>query len=216
MSLLQEHVEHRLKQALIEAEPVSGQRIEVVARQGRVTLRGKVHSYREKLSAQTIVAASPDVSSVNNLLEIEAVTLLTDQRLAHTIRRALAEKSGLTSQSILVEAIGGKVTLTGYAATELDRVLSSDITSGVAGVHETENLLFQNPDRAIANEEHCYTILAALKRVIGLEKADLQLGVVDESAQITGIVDQPWKKEVAETTIRRFKILKVANDLIAE
>ena len=72
MPMLDEHLEHHVSQLLLANEELSSQRIAVTVKDGKVTLAGRVQSFRRKLAAQEIVEADSNVTGVYNELAVES------------------------------------------------------------------------------------------------------------------------------------------------
>ena len=216
MSIENERLEHTVSQILRDAPDLSSNRIEVIADDGEVTLRGTVQSARRKLSAHEIAAAHPDVSAVINDLEIGQGTIVSDVAIAFNVTVGLTNDHRVHAQTICVDVLNGNVTLTGYVSSDTEKNVASDVSLGVSGVRAVENMLINNPDAVISNSEHAATISGEIERAIGLELDNFFLSVVDETAKIGGTVDEIWKKEEVEKIVRKHQILTVANSIVVK
>ena len=63
-------VKSRIEAAFRRSAEVDADKIQVEARDGQVTLRGKVHSWFERQEAVRTASAAPGVSKVENLISI--------------------------------------------------------------------------------------------------------------------------------------------------
>ena len=208
-----EHLELQIQQQLTACDELSSTPIDIKSNAGEITLSGEVHSFRRKLKAQEITSSCNGVSSVINDLVVTHTEPMSDADLAATVNKHLHQDERLTDQAIRVDARDSVVTLSGYAKTETGRAIAVDIAASIGGVLEVNNLMIVNPDRAVANLEHRHTILAAISGIIGMENEKLILCVVDETARVSGTVDDIWKKEAAEAAILEFGILNVCNEI---
>ena len=208
-----EHLELQIQQKLTACEELSSTPIDIRANAGEITLSGEVHSFRRKLKAQDIANSCTGARTVINDLVVTHTEPLDDTDLAANVNENLLEDDRLIDQAIRVDAHDSVVTLSGYVKTDAGRDAAVDVATSTGGVLEVKSLLIVNPDRAIANLEHCHTILAAISGIIGMEKEKLTLCVVDETARVSGTVDDIWKKEAAEAAILEFGILNVCNEI---
>jgi len=63
-------IEAKIKEALKRNAEVHARRIEVVAHEGLVTLRGTVHTLAERMAAERAAWAAPGVSHVEDLITV--------------------------------------------------------------------------------------------------------------------------------------------------
>lgn len=216
MKVLNEHLEHFVTQKLMVDPDFSSANIDVLAKDGKVKLTGTVSSFRRKLKAVSIAAECDGVSSVDNLLKVDSESNRSDRKIAAAIDDSLVLESGICQQVIRVDVRNGCVCVSGYVSSDQEKRLVEDAILGVRGVREVENMLLVNRNKVLANDEHCNAIRASLSRIIGMTDLDLKVTVIDETAQISGKVGRLWQKEAAETTVRRFGILNVCNDIYVE
>lgn len=216
MSMLDEHLEHHVSQLLLADDAISSQRITVVAKNGTVTLVGRVQSFRRKLAAQKIAEADTNVSVVYNELVVESTDGNSDVAIASKVNRKLDAATDLTGEAIRVDVKAGTVTLTGYVGTELKKLRSADISAAIDGVREVNNMLVVNPGQVAANQEHALTILESMSSIIGMENERVRVSVVDEMARLSGDVDSPWKKEKAEEVVGQYGVMHIANEIVVK
>ncbi|MFT5303410.1 MAG: osmotically-inducible protein OsmY [Mariniblastus sp.] len=209
-----EHLEHHVNQHLVKSRELSSTPIEVIAQDGDVTLRGTVQTFRRKLRAQEIAAVCTGVKTVLNELMVDPTCGLPDDSIAQEINRLLHNDNRLNHQTIRIDVVNGTVSLTGYVANAAEKQIAADIAASIEGAREIKNLMIANVDRVHANSEHCKTILASISGIIGMEHEQLVVAVIDETARVSGKVDSVWKKEAAESMIRKFGILEVCNSIV--
>lgn len=216
MTILNEHLEHRVNQNLLANSELSSQRIDVTADAGIVTLHGEVQSFKRKLTAQEVAMADENVREVRNELVVRTPSGHSEPFLAELVNRLIDNVEGLSNESILIASNGNKITISGYVSNDREKINVEDIARSVDGVQEVTNLLIVNPDEVFSNREHCEKIRASISEIIGLAHAELRLSVVNETARLSGWVNSLWMKEAAEAEARRFGILTLANDIVVQ
>ncbi|MEM9941244.1 MAG: BON domain-containing protein [Planctomycetota bacterium] len=214
--MLDEHIEFYTTQALINESGVSADRIEVESDSGKVTLRGEVQTFGRKLKAAETAKKCDGVESVINNLNVVPADPKSDLNIARSVNDSLASRANLKEHAIRVDVSNGVVTLSGYASNPQAKKKAEDLAVGIAGVREVSNFLVVNADRVLRNHELSVSILTSARRIIGMEDADIRLSVVDEMARLSGMVDEVWKKESAEDTVRSFGIIKICNDIAVQ
>ena len=213
MTMLNEHLELEIKQQFLANDDLSSQRIDVTANGGQITLSGRVQSFRRKLAAQELAAASEHVISVDNQLVVEAPVFKNDISIATDVNRLFDDAVNLTNESVRVRSKTQTVALTGYVNSELEKVFAADLAASVDGVAEVDNFLVVNPEQVLANREHCQKILDSIAGLIGMQNEKIRLSVVNETARLSGVVDAPWKAEIAEEVTGQYGIMNVLNEI---
>ena len=211
-------VDENLKE-LIEAElfsnrNLSAHKISVGVKAHQATLTGVVNSFREKLLACEIAYSFDEIRDVIDEMDVQSHGDLSDQEIELGIRNTFEASADVTSETIKISGHGGKITLSGYVATYLERMMADDLARGVAGVVSIENLLIVNLEEKVADEELCNAIKAAILRNMRLCKERITVAVCEGVVELNGEVDELWQKELAEQTVRRFDILHIDNDII--
>ncbi len=109
-----------LRDALVEVvttDPdLAAGHIDVVVKQGRVTLRGTVADFCERELARTVVSAAPGVRGVHNELVVVPHGDHTATSIAKAIIDALRRNRHVDLSAIDVAVDGGQVTLAGEVA----------------------------------------------------------------------------------------------------
>lgn len=206
-------------QRLIEAEllhnnRLSAHRIHVRVDGNQAVLSGQVKSHREKLLACQIALSFEEINDVIDDLEIQTITSLTDTEIELRIRQTLEASADVTAETIKISGHNGKVVLTGYVASFWERTVAGDLARGVEGVVSLENLLVVNREEKISDEELGNSIKAAFIREPELRDTNINIAVCDGIVELNGKVDKPWRRELAESIVRRFDILHIDNDII--
>lgn len=114
--------------------------IKTASKEGVVTLTGIVHDDSHKQLAQDTVAGLPGVKSVTNQIEVkESPPASSDTWLYLKVKSALAFHRSVSSYNTQVELKQGVVTLTGDAASQAQKELTTEYAQDVEGVKEVKN-----------------------------------------------------------------------------
>ncbi|HEV8656495.1 MAG TPA: BON domain-containing protein [Candidatus Limnocylindria bacterium] len=115
---------------------VPDEKIEVIVRDGVVTLKGAVDYWYEKSSAAASVRNIAGVSAINNHIAV-LPPKVSDHDIGTAIDKAIARRIPLAARNIKVQVEHGHVTLTGNVQFYGDRLQaerSAWTTEGVRGV----------------------------------------------------------------------------------
>ncbi len=125
--------------AAIASDPATaGYDIDVHVHNGKVTLRGLVHSWAEKSLAVDAASRVDGVTGVENQLAIEYKVDRSDSHIRQDIVERLQNDMRVDSELIGVEVKGGAVTLTGQVGSAAERALAY-ADAWVAGVTSVDN-----------------------------------------------------------------------------
>lgn len=126
--------------AAIERElPLTSDRIQVVVRDGVVTLEGSVEWNFQKEWAEKAVRKLPGIKSIANKIEVEPVVSPTD--LKRKIEDALVRSAQLDADRIKVEAKGSEVVLRGTVRSWAERQEAERAAWAAPGVAKVDNEL---------------------------------------------------------------------------
>jgi hyperosmotically inducible periplasmic protein len=136
----------KTKIALYADERVSGNAINVDARDGMVVLRGKVSSPEEKKAAEDIARRIEGVTQIKNNLEVVPSTEKKavnrkDDEIKKAVKDRLSADAGMKGSDVAVRADNGVVTLTGDARDLNARARASELARSVTGVKAVKNEL---------------------------------------------------------------------------
>lgn len=139
-------ISSKTKIALYGDDRVTGSSINVDAKGGVVTLRGKVASADEKKAAEEVAKGIDGVSSVKNSLQVVApgnrkAVDAKDDDLTKTVKSRLSKDTRLKGSSVDVRADKGVVTLTGEVKDLGASARASEVARGVPGVRSVKNEL---------------------------------------------------------------------------
>jgi osmotically-inducible protein OsmY len=115
--------------------------VEVVSREGVVTLKGTVKSYWEKLRAHLSAARVPGVVRVVDEIAVVPSQSYTDQQIADALTRTLERRLGEDISSIQVTVNNGSVTLRGSVTNAAALRSAQEVAEHTSGVAHVRNEL---------------------------------------------------------------------------
>lgn len=129
--------------------------LKVAVNDGKATLTGTVEEDVNKELAKAIALGVTGIKEVDNKIEVLADYKPTatgrgygdhvdDMTIASTVKSKLLWSKYNDSESIIVEAKAGKVTLNGTAGTSEDKELAGRLTKGTYGVKSVDNNIIVN------------------------------------------------------------------------
>jgi len=114
--------------------------IKTESKAGVVTLTGVVHDESHKQLAQDTVTGLPGVTSVTNQIEVkESPPANSDTWLYLKVKGALAVHRSVSAYNTQVVLKDGVVTLSGEAATQAQKDLTTEYAKDVDGIKEVKN-----------------------------------------------------------------------------
>jgi osmotically-inducible protein OsmY len=167
---------------------VDNEAIAVSADHGKITLRGTVGSFREKLEAKKAAERVYGVKSVENELEV---------RLLNGDKRDDAELRGDVLQALMLDSLvpktvdakvdDGVVTLTGSVDWQYERDEAEFVSGNVYGVFAVIDEIGLNPSPSAADVKQ--SIKQAFKRSAKLDADELTVTTSNGTATIAGVVN---------------------------
>ena len=119
---------------------VPDEKIEVIVRNGAVTLKGNVAYWYQKKAAADSIASLTGVAAVNNHISVVPPTL-SDSDVRSRIEKAIERRIPLAARHITVDVKDGYVTLTGNVPFYGDRLQAGKAAWIAEGVRDVENKL---------------------------------------------------------------------------
>jgi osmotically-inducible protein OsmY len=167
---------------------VDNEAIAVSADDGKVTLRGTVGSFREKLEAKKAAERVYGVKSVENQLEVKLLNgdKREDAELRGDVLQALMLDS-LVPKTVDAKVDDGLVTLTGTADWQYQRDEAEFITGNVFGVIAVIDDIGLKPSPSAQDVKH--SIKEAFKRNAKLDADELTVTTSNGTATIEGVVN---------------------------
>jgi hyperosmotically inducible protein len=120
--------------------------VNVDAKNGVVTLRGKVGTPDEKKAAEEVAKGIEGVTAVKNNLQVvpnsqKKAVDRKDDEIKKAVKDRLAKDARLKGSDVEVRSDSGVVTLTGDAKDLAARARASELARGVTGVKAVKNEL---------------------------------------------------------------------------
>ena len=167
---------------------VDNEAIAVSADDGKVTLRGTVGSYREKVEAKKAAERVYGVKSVENKLEVKVLNggKREDAELRGDVLQALMLDS-LVPKTVDAKVDDGLVTLTGTADWQYQRDEAEFVSGNVFGVIAVIDEIGLKPSPSASDVKH--SIKEAFKRNAKLDADDLTVTTSNGTATIEGVVN---------------------------
>ncbi|MGN6495668.1 MAG: BON domain-containing protein [Agriterribacter sp.] len=191
---IQNHIEEELKW-----DPaLHGARINVLVKNGIVTLSGEVDSYIQKISAEKDAKKIAGVRAIaeNIHLRVLPPVSITDATIAEAVVNALKWHSGVQEHKINITVEDGNVVLDGEVDWEYQRAYAEMAVANIAGVKSVRNLICLKPKykaRSIREQ-----IIAGLSRIAGIDPQKIAVEVVEKKVVLSGMVSSFAEKEQAE------------------
>ena len=184
--------------AELKWEPsIKADKIEVVVKDGVVTLCGHLGSYTERLKAEE---AATRVSGVKALVvdldvNLHIANQRTDAEIARSARNALDWMTTAVSNRVQIRVEGGCVTLTGAVDWQFQKVEAALAVRFLMGVTEVANLITIKPAMSLSAVQA--DIEAALVRRAKADAKKIQVSVSGSTITLTGTVDNWIERDTA-------------------
>ena len=117
--------------------PYSSEHIQVVVRNGLLTLEGEVEWKFQSERAEEAVRRTKGLKGVTNLIKLKPRA--TPSEVKQRIEEALKRSAEIDAQKITVEAVGGEVTLRGTVRSWLERREAEQAAWRAPGVTQVKN-----------------------------------------------------------------------------
>ncbi|WP_089093546.1 BON domain-containing protein [Nodularia sp. NIES-3585] len=165
--------------------------IGVTVDDAKVTLRGKVPSYRAKSIAEEDTKEIEGIIEVVNHLQVQypaSIPVPIDDEIASNVSNALTWDPDIDANKIDVSVIGGLITLRGTVDAYWKKFQVEDIGYGITGVIDIINELAVVPTKRPEDEEIARSIENALEHNTLVEAEDVNVVVENGRITLTGFV----------------------------
>jgi hyperosmotically inducible periplasmic protein len=134
-------IELSAKQSYVFKTYLQNDDIKIQSKDGAVTLTGIVSENFHKSLAQETLAGLPDVTSVDNRLEVKGAppTANSDAWLRDKVKVALLFHRSVSARATEVDVKDGIVTLRGDAASQAQKELTTEYAKDVEGIKDVKN-----------------------------------------------------------------------------
>jgi osmotically-inducible protein OsmY len=186
-------------EAEMDYEPsVHAAEIGVAAKDGIVTLTGRVQSYWEKLAAERAASRVSGVKAVVNELEIRLPSFSerTDEDIARAALNALDWSTSVPSDRIKVKVSKGWITLEGNVEWQYQKAAAEEAVRFLTGVKGVSNLIEVKPQVSTTLVKSA--IEAALKRSAEVDANRITVETHDDKVTLRGSVRSWFEREEAE------------------
>jgi osmotically-inducible protein OsmY len=186
-------------EAEMDYEPsVHAAEIGVAAKDGIVTLTGRVQSYWEKLAAERAASRVSGVKAVVNELEIRLPSFSerTDEDIARAALNALDWSISVPSDRIKVKVSKGWITLEGNVEWQYQKAAAEKAVRFLTGVNGVSNLIEVKPQ--VSTTVVKSAIEAALKRSAEVDANRITVETHGDKVTLRGSVRSWFEREEAE------------------
>jgi osmotically-inducible protein OsmY len=186
-------------EAEMDYEPsVHAAEIGVAAKDGIVTLTGRVQSYWEKLAAERAASRVSGVKAVVNELEIRLPSFSerTDEDIARAALNALDWSISVPSERIKVKVSKGWITLEGNVEWQYQKAAAEKAVRLLTGVKGVSNLIEVRPQ--VSTTVVKSAIEAALKRSAEVDANRITVETHGDKVTLRGSVRSWFEREEAE------------------
>jgi osmotically-inducible protein OsmY len=177
---------------------INAAEIGVAAKNGVITLSGRVPSYWEKIAAERAAARVSGVKAVANELEVRlpGSSERTDEDIAQAAVDSLTWSVLVPQDRIKVKVSKGWVTLEGKVDWQYQKSAAEKAVRKLYGVVGVSNLIEVKP--AVSKAEVKSSIEAALKRLAEVDANRIRVDTEDGKVVLSGSVRSWFEREEAE------------------
>ena len=190
--------------ALTADTRVKGNEIGVIAKDGAITLTGKVDSYAERLMAEQAAKHVKGVRAIAEEIEVELPDeqRVTDEGIAERIARLPPWTGSLRDTSVMAEVRSGFVTLTGTVDHPRHRTIAEKCVGELDGVVGIANLItIRERGSELKARDVVRQITRALHRHPNLEASNIRVSVTGSKVKLEGPVPTYPDREVVENVV---------------
>jgi len=186
--------------------------IDVIVRDGIVTLDGSIYNILARDRAVEIARSIKGVRSVVDLIEVKPIER-PDNEIKKDVETALVMDPAADSYEILVEVNDGRVILTGTVESYGEKELSARVAKGVKGVIAVENDITVN----FVSDRPDFEVQAEIERLLEAEvlidQRKINVAVNEGQVSLSGKVGSAVEKVHAETVSWVAGVRSINNEL---
>jgi osmotically-inducible protein OsmY len=194
---------------------INAAEIGVAAKEGIVTLSGRVQSYWEKVAAERAAERVSGVKAVVNELEVRlpGSSERTDEDIARAAVNALEWSVLVPANKLKVKVSKGWVMLEGSVDWQFQKTAAEKAVRKLIGVKGISNLVDVKP--RVSKAEVKAEIESALKRSAEVDADHIQVETEGDRVILKGTVHSWFEREEAEKAAWRSPGVRTVEDKIA-
>jgi osmotically-inducible protein OsmY len=186
----------KIQGLLVRDNNVDANNVEVITRDGEVTLAGVVANSFARDHIARVVADVKGVRRVVNRLDVSG-TPKTDEKLVEDLTWLLQNDPATAGLDITVHASDGQVTLSGTAASRQEKDLARLIAVGAYGVRSIENNIEVRPETRTADVT-AEEIRRRLRTHDDIDASNIVVEVEEGRVTLAGAVGSVFERNMAE------------------
>ena len=193
---------------------LSATEIGVAAKDGVVTLSGKVHNFSQKHTAEKAAHRVVGVKAVANDLEVHLLPEFkrNDTEIAHAVLNAFTWNVAVPEDKVQVDVEDGWVTLHGQVNWDFQRRAAEDAIRPLNGVRGVSNMIAVLPKTSVSDVRE--KIESALKRHAEIDSKRIQVSASDGKVTLRGSVRSWMERDDAERAAWAAPGVRQVEDLI--
>ena len=195
-----------------QVKDVSNQ-INVVAKEGIITLLGVVDSYGKKMACERAAQRVAGVKIVASDIEVDPVRRKTDSEIAEAVESALHWNSSINNDQVKILVNDGLVYLDGAVDWEYQRKLVQRSVENLIGVRGIVNNISINPKPFHAKDIK-ESITEVFKRNAIVDASSIVIETKGSTVTLRGIVRSWAEKKEAEKVVWAFPGVLMVNNQI--
>ena len=203
-----EDLEKDIRNRLIWDDRIDDTQIEIIAKNGKVTLRGCVTNYPEKILAEIETQMIPGVKSVVNEIEVkfpDSTGITTDKNVEEAMYCLLDAYSEIDSNDVNVSIHDGVVKLTGKVNTYWKKYKIEKLASQIIGVNSVENKISVIPDKMTSDQQILEFLQIAFRDSVHVDPTNINIKVDIGIVTLSGTISSMSEHDAILSITRSIK-----------
>jgi len=200
-----------VKDAMKHDERIHASQLDVVTRDGIVTLTGHVPTIAAKRYAVKEAEKINGVTAVTDELQVD-VEKREDIDIVHDVRQRIEHNATIETKHLHVTCLDGQVTLAGEVADYAEELEAELVASEVRGVKGVNNFLLSKYSGKHSDDQIEKDVWAALNRDVYLSGLPIEVTVKDGEVTLAGKVGTAYEKSRASDEIHQIEQVKAVNN----